>query len=195
MKRFPDELTKTKMPDYERLLENCEKEEQFFLEAHHKRVAFYSSVISAVLAATIAGVTKAPEGLSEYYLLLLAGPVIAVALARIARDGTFRFYQRFLEAVTMRAKLEQALGLTKPGTLPSKANDYWKDEPLIPKRYLDAREDKNALTSEDFIKKYSHLGYQGATRKLLVTIQIVSILLGVGLVALWYFSRYGVGCS
>ena len=63
----------------EKLLEIEIKEEQHFLEAHQKRVAFYFSILSAILAATIAGAMQATSGI--HYTLLLAGPVLIFAIA------------------------------------------------------------------------------------------------------------------
>lgn len=162
----------------EKLLEIEIKEEQHFLEAHQKRVAFYSSILSAILAATIAGAMKATSGI--HYTLLLAGPVLIFAIAHIARDGTFRIYQRFLEAVTIRAKIEQVIGLTKPISELSHDAEYWVDEPFIPSRHMQARRKENS--TEDFIEASKRLGYHRSTRNLLYTFQIVGFFILIVLI-------------
>ena len=199
------------MPDLEKLLENSQKEEQFFLDAHQKVITFYSTLITAVLSATIAGVATAPKERPECYIFLLAGPLMAIALAEIAKRGTSRFYRRFLEAVTMCAKLEQALGLTKRNVMAPNKDDYWPFEQLIPDRWLKSRKGISVSTrgtwlenncpfvrccrlngvggeevysSENFIKHYMDLGYQHITWKLLMTVEIISVFLFIVLLLL-----------
>lgn len=160
-----------------KLLEHAVAEEHYFLDAHQKRVTFYSSLISAVLVATVAGVMKADSALE--YVLLLIGPAVVFALALLAHTGTFRFYQRFLEAVTVRAKLEQQLGLTQPRVTDTSENEYWPEEPFVATRHIRSRRTK---TSEEFIKKYSRQGYQKPTVRLFCFFQCVAILLAALLV-------------
>ena len=163
-----------------KLLEMTRDDEHTSLDAHHKRVAFYSSLISAILAATVAGAMRADTWL--HYLLLLVGPVLVFSLATIARDGTFRFYQRFLEAVTTRAKLDQSLGLTDPDLLPRPDTGYWLNESLVPPRYLKSRSDVTG--SQEFIDKRKTTGYQRPTIRLLFTFQVIAVVMAVGLIVL-----------
>ena len=154
----------------EKLLEIEINEEQHFLEAHQKRVAFYSSILSAILAATIAGAMKATN--SYHYMLLLAAPVLIFAISYIARDGTFRIYQRFLEAITIRAKIEQVIGLTEPMNKINNELKYWSEESFIPPRHLKARLGRNS--TEDFIDVNKNAGYHRSSRNLFITFQVVS---------------------
>lgn len=157
----------------EKLLEIEINEEQHFLEAHQKRVAFYSSILSAILAATIAGAMKATSGI--HYTLLLAGPVLIFAIAHIARDGTFRIYQRFLEAITIRAKIEQVIGLTEPIKKIRFSLEYWADEPFVPSRHMKARRKENS--TDGFIEARKKLGYHRSSRNLFITFQITAVLI------------------
>jgi hypothetical protein len=162
-----------------KLLEIEIHEEQHFLEAHQKRVAFYTSILSAILAATIAGGMKAESG--YHFALLLAGPLLIFVISHIARDGTFRIYQRFLEAITIRAKIEQAIGLTSPiNELLDTPNIYWKDESFIPPRHLDARQ-KFKSTSQ-FLEESNKAGYHRSSCNLFLTFQFVSIFIAIVLI-------------
>lgn len=173
-------------PDLMKLLELCEREEHWFLEAHHKRVAFYSSLISAILVASVAGAMRADVALD--FALLTIGPILVFALAQIARDGTFRFYQRFLEAAAMRGKIEQSLGLADSATLPSRNPGYWRSEALVPERFLIAR--CSSPTSQAFVDSRKKSGYQRPTLRLLQTFQVVAVTLAVCLlVAAWDASQ------
>ncbi len=159
--------------DLEELLSLVIDEEHWFLQAHQTRVAFYTSFISAVLAATLAGTLEATK--SIHFVVLMVGPAIVFVVSIIAQDGTYRFYQRFLESVTTRAKLEQALGLTRPSVDPKQAETYWSGEPLIPARYIDAR--ISSASSYDFVQTHKHAGYHRPTRRLFIFFQALSILL------------------
>ena len=150
------------MADLERLLESAVGEEHDFLEAHQRRTQFYSSLISAVLAATVGGALQANEPVHFY--MLLTGPVLVISLSVLALGGTFRLYQRFLEAVVLRAKLEQALGLHD---LRNQGEGcYWRGEPLLAPRHLKAR--KKFSESQAFVDAHRASGYQLYTRWLFV---------------------------
>ena len=160
-------------PELMRLLELTHAEEQYYLEAQQKRVAFYSSLVSAVLAATIGGAMNASEPL--HFFLLTIGPLLVFTLSEIALDGTFRLYQRFLEAITIRAKLEQALNLTLPQHAPKREHCYWTGESLIPDRHRESRLEMGS--SNEFIDRMKHKGYQQITRLLLRSFQGAAIIL------------------
>ena len=168
------------MVDIQQLLDLTVREEQYALSAHQNRVAFYSSLISALFAGTVAGALQASA--TNHYLLLTAGPAIVFALCILGRDGTGRFYRRFREAVSTRAKLEQALGLTLPLEVPDQAEVYWPGESLIPPRYLKARHEQPS--SEKFIDSGLRTGYQAVTIRLFLLYQIVASAIAAGLVTL-----------
>jgi len=158
------------------LLASVVDEEHKFREAHQGRVNFYSSLIATLIAATIAGVLSAKE--SSHYLFLLTGPFLVWAVAQIAETGTFRLYQRFLEAITVRAKLEQSLGLTLPLTsLP--LDSYWPGEPLIPDRQLQSR--RHAASSGALIAASCGQGYNRATQILFLVLRVIALVLAGGL--------------
>ena len=166
--------------DYIKLLQIAVEEEHWALQSHQNRVAFYASFITAILAISIAGFIDAKE--TMHYLILLIGPIIVFVVSLIALDGTFRFYQRALEAITIRAKCEQAIGITDSNVVPKNVPEYWKEESLIPDRYLEAR--TSTISSSEFINQNISLGYQKSTRRLFIFFQGISIVFGLVLIGL-----------
>ena len=164
-----------------KLYELAINEEHRFLEAHQARVAFYSGIVSALVAGTVAGLLHS----SEWYQIavLCVGPALIFAVSTIAIDGTFRLYQRFLEAITIRAKIEQELGLTRKCSSNAHATDlYWESEPIIPLRHIESR--KSYESSDAFIKQNSTKGYHFWTVRLFRAFQGLSILMFVGIFTL-----------
>jgi hypothetical protein len=116
------------------LYEQTLREEQFHLDEHQKRVAFFAGLISALLGATVAGFFNAKS--DAHYAALLTGPILMFLVAGLGRDAAIRFYQRFLEAISQRAKLEYDLNMYE---LRRPVGHWFESEPLVPGRHLDAR--------------------------------------------------------
>lgn len=162
-----------------KLYESFVAEEHYFLAEHQKRIAFFSSLISAIFAATIAGIIRSEN--STHLGFLALGPVLTIALCFLAKEGTFRLYQRFLEAIASRAKLEQQMHLTEP--LPSTSElGYWNTEALISARHREARGSYGS--SAEFIASRSRSGYEGVARRVFLVFQICSVGILVILAAL-----------
>ncbi|MBN1359494.1 MAG: hypothetical protein JW993_02830 [Sedimentisphaerales bacterium] len=89
----------------------CVDEEHDFLAEHQKRIAFYTGLLSAVLTLTVGGYLEASAW--YHFAALGLGGLLLAAVSVIAKAGTRRLYQRFLETVTTRAKLEQDLGFSQ----------------------------------------------------------------------------------
>jgi hypothetical protein len=163
-------------------------EEHHFIEAHQNRVAYYSGLATAIIAGLAAGLFQSSEW--YHYAALTIGPVMLCAISIIAREGTFRLYQRFLEAVTVRAKLEQALDLTKKSFQTQDSEGlYWKSEPIIAHRHIESRRAYN--TSDEFIRQHAEKGYHGVTLRLFRGLQWLSIVMFIGLLSLavWRFTH------
>ena len=169
------------MPDLEKLLALQIEEEHYFLEAHQTRIYFYSSIIAALVGGTIAGAIKVEN--KHIYLLLIVGPLIVFILAHLARKGTERFYKRYLESVFTRAKIEQALGLTKVPPSADTTSDYWTSESFIPQRFIKARKDRP--TSEEFVASRLTTGYQKSTNQLFYAFQAIAVATAVGLILIY----------
>lgn len=158
-----------------RLYEMASKEEQHFLDVHQSRVAFFAGILSTVLTATVVGFFQAKE---LYQLAgLLAGPILIIALARLATAGTERFYRRFLEAVTVKAKLEHRLGLGQPPT--GDGGKWWTCEPLVVGRHLKSRD--LAQSADDFVDQNLDGGYHVIIKKFFTLFERVGIV-AVGVV-------------
>jgi hypothetical protein len=166
------------------------EEEHYYIEAHQDRVAYYSGLATAIIAGVAAGLFQSSEW--YHYAALTIGPVMLCAISIIARAGTFRLYQRFLEAVTVRAKIEQELDLTRKSAEDNDSEErYWKSEPIIGNRHISSRQ--AFTTSEEFIKAHSEKGYHGVTLGLFKGLQWLSIAMLIGLLSLtvWSFIHKG----
>jgi len=160
-----------------KLLELAINEEQHFLQEHQSRIKFYSGLISTLIAATFAGFLNSKEDF--HYYALVIGPVLVFIISTFAIKGTYRLYQRFLEAITVRAKLEQELGLTE-NKHAQEERKYWKTEPIISGRHVESR--IKYESSENFIKKASNKGYHLWTKYLFNLFQLISIIMMIGLI-------------
>lgn len=135
-------------------------EEHYFLDGHHARLKFFVGLVTAIMGAVIYGMYHADN--CAMRLVLLAGPIFGVAVSIFGIDATFRFYQRFLETVTVRAKLEDELGLTRRDSKPRK--HCWPNEPLVFARHLEKRAQYGS--SANFLEDQKKLGSQRSTRRI-----------------------------
>jgi hypothetical protein len=164
-----------------KLYEFAINEEQHHIDAHQSRIVFYMGLLPALVAGISAGILQASEW--YHFAALSIGPILIFVISRNAQDGTFRFYQRFLEAITVRAKIEQELGLTKQHSKQSNKNgNYWSSEPFIAARHIKSRTAYES--SETFIKYNSDKGYQKLTVQLFRSFQYLSFIMLIGLLAL-----------
>ena len=167
--------------DLLKLFENAVSEEHYFLEAHQDRVAFYSGLVTVIVAGTAVGFLQASDW--YHFAALCVGPMLLFAVSANAIAGSFRLYQRFIEAVTVRAKIEQELGLTKVLSRDTgEVDSYWPSEPLVPCRHIESR--KMYESSTAFIREVSGKGYHGITSRLFWGIQWLGVLMFMGLVAM-----------
>lgn len=160
------------------------EEEHFFAREHQSRIEFFVGIISALMTVTVVGAFRAK--IWYEYLFVIVGPILILVVSEIAIEGTFRLYRRFLESITMRAKIEQIIGLTKE-TVSHDRNEYWPSEPIIPSRYLQARH--ASTSSEEFIEKLSKAGYHKNSKYLFRVFQIVSVIMFLSLIFLSILKR------
>jgi hypothetical protein len=138
-------------------------EEHHYNEAHQSRIAFHMGLITAIFTGIGAGFFLASDW--YHFLALCSGPVLIFFVARNAEDATHGLYQRFLEAVTVRAKIEQELGLTEPrSSAPDSPHTYWASEPITPSRHIATRSEYGS--SREFVDAYSRRGYHGKAMRL-----------------------------
>jgi len=132
----------------------------FFAREHQNRIHFHAGLISALIIAIAVGFIKATKW--YHFVALLFGPVLVFTISHIAVGATVRLYQCLLEAITMRSKIEQKLGLTTSRTCESNGNnEYWQSEPIVPFRYIKSRRDSQS--SQAFVLEHLWKGYQRTT--------------------------------
>ncbi len=163
--------------DYFKLYELFSKEEQELLKAYHDRTRFYIGLITAILAATVAGLMKASAW--YHFSFLTVGPFILIAVSRIAHEDTERAYAGWLSGVTRRAKLEDVIGLTKPR---DEEGEYWGVEAIIPERYIRAR--RKTKSSIEFEKNRLHRGHHKWAKRVLDVFSLVGLVGFISVVAL-----------
>ena len=144
------------------------EQEEYFITEHQKRIAFYVGLLSTLIAGTVAGIFYAESW--YHFVPLMIGPILIVGMALLAKRGATRFYQRFLETITMRAKVEEDLGLTQERIKGSEVSDIsWvTSEPFVTKRHMDSRAEGECKTSKDWVDVYLKKkdSYHGVTMRL-----------------------------
>lgn len=142
------------------------EEEHRELATHQTRIAFITGVISALFPALFIGIIYAKE--SYEFLFLCGGPVLIGGLAAVGRSISKQSYERFLSAITYRAKLEQKLGLTNQPHLSVVPTDaYWANEPFVPTRHLSSRSSTKYPGSADWLEDHLNTGYNRSVQYLL----------------------------
>ena len=119
----------------------------------HQYLNFYSGLLSAILAATLAGSLNMKFG-GLHELILLFGPVLMIVLAYNGYNTINTFYKRFVQAWVTTINLESMLHIRyspQPIQLPSKPRFFSSEESFIPiieddriKGILQAKERKGA---------------------------------------------------
>jgi hypothetical protein len=133
-------------------------EQRSCAEDHHKRIVWFASLLSTLGAATVAGVFKAHRPF--HWFVLITGPVAMILIADIAIEGTRRLYQRFLECITFRAKIEYHLGLMRQRDTNPDGLSYLGEEALIPTRHMEDFQESE--TPEEPLEEH---GTTGGTRR------------------------------
>lgn len=118
------------------LLHLAWEQEKYFLDELQRRLVFFGSLLPALVGATVVGVLSATEWF--HFLVLVAGPWVVLLVGGAARDAMRRSSRRFLEAVTLRAKCEHALGMTNQRPGPGRST-WVETEPLVCGRHLRGR--------------------------------------------------------
>jgi len=160
------------------LLELYVKETHFQVQEHQKRIAFFSTLASAIVIATVAALTRVEDVVD--HLALIVGPLMVFAVAQFGEGSSFRFYQRFLEVLSTRYKIEQSLNMHNSTWSNHISESCWKDEPLIPIRHVIS--EREFATSAAFVQGLSEHGYQKYAKHLFVTYKIISVILLIILV-------------
>jgi hypothetical protein len=146
-----------------------------YADVYHARIIWFTSILTAVLAATIAGLLKATNRYE--YAIMIVGPLLIIGITRIARHAIDHCYEVFLISVTVRAKYEQLLGLTNPPHYKvDTLSAYWINEPLVASKHIESRKDFHE-SSEKWIKARLKGGDQTWTNRFFMGGEIAGWLL------------------
>jgi|GEM_PF-6944176 len=158
-----------------KLLEIITQEEKEFRNTFHRAFTFLSVFLSTIFLGVISASINIK--INAHYFLLIMGPAIVFIVAQIGVSITENYIRRTLETITIRAKIEQKLGLTKPGY---NSSGYWSEESLFPGRYIKGR--NSFKSSNDFVDKLSKKGISKHISRLFRLFQIMSVILTIGLI-------------
>lgn len=126
------------------------------LHAQHSRGYFF--LIITLFGASLGGSYHFPVG-SWPTIALLLGPILGALLSVVAIRTCDRFYRRFLESITIQAKLERMIGLTKERSLDvddDASIAFRYDTHYVPRRWLQARSKYG--TSAHFVQAHIRAG-------------------------------------
>lgn len=182
-----------------KLLQISIDEEYTYIKENQNRTALYAGFVMTILGASVAGALQAKAG--AHWLALLAGPVVATGVAAIAIESARRFYQRFLEALSVRAKVEADLGLgSAPPDAVAAARPYWKDKPYTAPRWLGGRLDSRwedspgSAPQTDGVQRWVNSlmagGEQKQVRLLFRFLQVISALMAVLFVVMCFCEKF-----
>jgi|GEM_PF-3129429 len=149
------------------------------LDSHYKYRNYYTAILAALLSIFVGGMLqfyKEPFAPALLVLLLCIG-----VFSWLGKRTTDRYYKRFLESITILAKIENALGLdhsikTKKSTFD---DVLWiNDEQLLPDRWVRDRRGRYKK-SEEFISDRMNMGDSRNARWTFCIFGIISIILAV----------------
>lgn len=87
-----------------------------------------------------------------FSIAIIVGPILGALLSIIAVKTCDRFYQRFLESVTIQAKLEPLVGVTEKRSISADSpqlTPFPDDVHYIPERWFESRSQR---TAADFVQ-------------------------------------------
>lgn len=165
------------------LYEKIIQEEQFWIDDYRKEVRFFWSIISAIFAGTVIGIFKATEWF--HYLFLALAPMLAISTSYIMKVAIDRSYQRFLEAIAQKAKIESRLDIVN-----SDGHDcsFWSGEPIISSRHISSW--KKFDSSLEFIRHHIAQGSNRVYTTLIYFVRILSSFLLLFLVSMAFYEWY-----
>lgn len=147
------------------LYETAKRDEHFFVEQHQRRLAYFTNLVIAVVGGIVLGAVHA-KGVTAHLLLLLL-PLLLVVIAEYAKQATGMIYRRFLETITVIAKLEQDLDMTSNRT----GTRWFELEPIVHMRHLQSRE--RSGTSDEFVATHMAEGYRAVVVGMLSKARVV----------------------
>lgn len=154
-----------------------DQRERAFREDLFRFTNFYSAVCFAILGITLSGFVN----LYKQGLILLAlsfGPALTLCMCYLGLAVTGRIYHRIVEEISVKAKLENALGLDRPLQVKEylgEKNIWEQDNCLLAPRHATRRTQDPC--SDDFIKASGVKGFARDNRFYFGIIAAFSVLL------------------
>jgi hypothetical protein len=149
-----------------------------WMNRHGQNFRYYVTLIAAMLAATLGALYQFRGSPQFSRLAAVLGFGLNAGLCVVAILACNRSYQRFLEAVTITAKLESFLGLdgARPETAVAgkKGRAFPEDTSLLPDRWLKSRDE---VSSADFIARKMNRGANLLTRVTMVILFTLNFVL------------------
>jgi len=154
-----------------------------WISRHSQHFSYYLTLVVAVFATTLGASYRVLEtcGGNAAVIVAFMGFAANVGLCRVAKLACDRFYRRFLESVTVMAKLEASLELERRPLGPG--DPFEDDQHWLPLRFYDDRYCHK--TGESFVKAQMNKGLNrtvGATIWILAILNYVSLLVVVAMV-------------
>jgi len=157
-------------------------EEISWLNLHREHAQHYLTFITAVFAVTV-GVIYQFKDNPWISLAAAIGPIVNIFLCANAARVCDRFYQRFLEGITLEAKLEALLGFTSPRSgigVPSESSmPFPEDRYILPERWLESRQ---YATAAQFVEANMDGGSNRLMRRIFRLLLIANIGLAIAIV-------------
>jgi hypothetical protein len=150
------EVTTSEMGEDEfhlKLYDTYFREELDFFNTYLSNVRFFALLTAGVIALTGAGILQIRLVGGQTFNLLLIGALASVALPIIGIYSSTKLYERVLVIASMRAKIEEKLGLARKGEW----NTPWKNEALVHERRLKNLEKYSS--SVEFVDKNKYTGH------------------------------------
>jgi len=125
-------------------------------------------------------------------LAVLIAPLLNILLCVTAIRTCSRFYQRFLETITIQAKLSHMIGLTAPRLKQTKSSGpvpFPRDKNILPERWLKGRHLKS---SADFVKTKMRYGSNRLIRLSFYSLFLFNAAIAIGIIIYFIGVRAGV---
>lgn len=152
------------------------------LDLHRQHAGQYFAIVTPVLAAALAGLYHFSDRTS-LLLLMLSAPILNIFVCRLAEDVCDRFYQRFLEEVTVQSKLQALIGLARQRSTPTDASEsapFSGDAHILPERWLMPH--SRYRRSADFVRESMNSGSNRGVRRCFRVLLVANIALGIVIV-------------
>lgn len=160
-------------------------EQVAWMTRHEQHLRHYMMLVTAILAAILGALYQFRDDVLFSLAAASLGFGVNILLCCLALSACNRFYQRFLEAVTIQAKLEHFLGLDgpRPNTADHGCSSapFPEDAHLLPERWLESRDQE---TAAEFVKDNMSKGSNRVARLTMGILATMNALLVVGVILL-----------